>query len=252
VADVAGLQAAIAAVNSDPSKHAVISLAPGTYDLTNELLVTHARDLTIQRDSAGPVVIDNPTHSDRIFEIDGGDVTLDGLAISGGSANFGGGISAGYTTLTVSNSTISGNSADGYASSGGGVLLQGGTLTVSNSTISGNSADGYASSGGGIEAGGTLTVSNSTISGNSAVGGGGIFTSDSSLAVTNSTISGNSVSSVQPSLGGGIYSYNSVVEIANSTLNDPQGGGIFAWGPSTVHLKGTVVDGVLYVDQFWP
>ena len=44
-----------------------------------------------------------------------------------------------------------------------------GTLTVTNSTISGNTA-----SGGGVANGyGTLTMTNSTISGNSGHGGGG-------------------------------------------------------------------------------
>ena len=44
-----------------------------------------------------------------------------------------------------------------------------GTLTVSNSTFSGNNIDGF---GGGIYNHGTLTVSNSTFSGNSVRGGG--------------------------------------------------------------------------------
>src|SRR4051794_16550205 len=70
VVDVAGLQAAIASVNNDPSKHAKIVLAPGTYDLTNELQIVDPRDLTIQAKVSGTVVIDNPSHSDRILEID--------------------------------------------------------------------------------------------------------------------------------------------------------------------------------------
>ena len=53
----------------------------------------------------------------------------------------------------------------------GGGILNGGTLTVSNSTLSGNSAG---LDGGGIHNGGTLTVSGSTLSGNSASYGGGI------------------------------------------------------------------------------
>jgi hypothetical protein len=41
------------------------------------------------------------------------------------------------------------------------------------------------------------------------------------------------------------------VEIDNSTLDDPVGGGIVNNG-STIHLRNTVVDGVLYVDQYYP
>jgi predicted outer membrane repeat protein len=292
VADVAGLQAAVAAVNNDPSKHATILLAPGTYDLTNELQIVNARDLTIERDSSGPVVVDNPTHSDRIFEIDGGDVTIDGLSISGGAvSDNGGGIYASLdTTLTVSNSEISGNSArynygggiygggtltvsnttvSGNSSNLGGGIFGGGTLTVSNTTIFGNSA---ATAAGGIYgAGGTLTVSNTTIFGNSSPYGGGIYGSGGTLTVSYSTGSGNSasygggifgagtvtisnstVSGNSASYGGGIYaSYRSVVEITNSTLNDANGGGIFN-NSSTIHLMKTVVDGILYIDQFYP
>src|SRR4051794_38101777 len=79
VADVAGLRAAIGAVNANPSKFATISLAPGTYDLSAELKVVNAKGLTIQGDPSGPVVVDNPTHSDRIFEFAGGNVTIDSL-----------------------------------------------------------------------------------------------------------------------------------------------------------------------------
>ena len=69
-----------------------------------------------------------------------------------------------------------------------------GTLTVTNSTFSGNSAGG---SGGAIYNAGTLTVTNSTFSGNSAPAarrrhGGAIFNDGGTLTVTNSTFSGNS------------------------------------------------------------
>ena len=60
---------------------------------------------------------------------------------------------------------------------GGGIYHRGGALTVTNSTISGNSvSDGgpeqglYESQGGGIFSGGTTTITNSPISGNSAYG----------------------------------------------------------------------------------
>lgn len=82
--------------------------------------------------------------------------------------------------MTVSNSTLSGNSATG---DGGGIYNVGGTgghstVTISNSTLSGNSA---ASDGGGVynvgefRGGAGLAVINTTLSGNSADHGGGIF-----------------------------------------------------------------------------
>uniref|UniRef100_A0A7V4XSK6 CSLREA domain-containing protein n=1 Tax=Acidobacterium capsulatum TaxID=33075 RepID=A0A7V4XSK6_9BACT len=95
-------------------------------------------------------------------------------------------------TLTVINSTISGNTDN---SGPGGGIDNTGVLTVANSTISGNSSS--SGSGGGIENnGGTLTVSNSTISANSAANGsGGGIDSSGTVALTNSIVSGNSAAS---------------------------------------------------------
>ena len=75
-----------------------------------------------------------------------------------------------------------------------GGIYNDGTLTVSNSTLSGNNG-----AVGGIYNDGTLTVVNSTFSGNSGVAGG-IF-NDGTLTVVNSTVSGNSSSQG----AGGIY-----------------------------------------------
>ena len=113
----------------------------------------------------------------------------------------GGGIdNYGTATLTLTNSTLSGNSA---AFSGGGGIFNSGTATVTltNSTLTGNSAV----SGGGIYNFGTATLTNSTLTGNSAgvdrrrrrIFNGGTAT----LTLTNSTLSGNSASYD----GGGIF-----------------------------------------------
>src|SRR5262249_2056562 len=100
-------------------------------------------------------------------------------------------------TLTVSNSTLSGNVAfdyDGVASSAflGGAIYSDGTLTVTNSTISNNSAVGSSyylyntpwdpysyttvgtnAIGGGLFVAGTAFIDHSTIAGNQAIGGYG-------------------------------------------------------------------------------
>jgi predicted outer membrane repeat protein len=145
--------------------------------------------------------------------------TLSGnIAAGGNSGSSGGGIySSG--TLTVRNSTLSGNSA----TYGGGGIYSSGTLTVSNSTLSGNSATGDFSYGGGISNTGTLTVSNSTLSGNTTSGGyygfGGGIVNGGTLTVSNSTLSGNSATG-DFSYGGGIYTESGTrpVTLTNVTL----------------------------------
>jgi hypothetical protein len=62
--------------------------------------------------------------------------------VSGNSAGIGGGIKNGYGTLTVINSTVSGNSAVNGTFGGGGIENFGGTLMLKNSIIAGNTAAG--------------------------------------------------------------------------------------------------------------
>ncbi|MBP0019234.1 MAG: CHAT domain-containing protein [Cyanobacteria bacterium SBLK] len=163
--------------------------------------------VTIQRDASAS--------NFRIFNVTGGGrVTLDRLAIRNGAetGGTGGGIYNSQSTLTLTESTIAGNSA---ASSGGGIYNFGGTVNLFRSTVSGNSAF----SGGGIaNGGGTINLQNSTLSGNTAaLSGGGIETTGfGGIATANidtSTIARNSASS-----GGGIYVSNSTFAgIANLT-----------------------------------
>jgi hypothetical protein len=146
----------------------------------------------------------------RIFTVPAGaEVTISGLTISGGQgSDVGGGISS-SGTLTVTDSTITGNSA-GY--NGGGGISSSGTVTVTDSTISGNST---VSGGGGISSSGTVTVTDSTISGNSSGFGGGIGNDvDGTVTVTDSTISGNSAYDG----GGGIFN-NGTVTVTGSALS---------------------------------
>jgi hypothetical protein len=140
-----------------------------------------------------------------------GMLTLTNSTISGNTAVNAGGIDV-VGTATITFSTISGNSAAGSDDfiEAGGINIQGGiSLTLMNSTVSGNSATGPVfAQGGGIWASvaGSVTIINSTVSGNSATGGfsgdgGGIYDSVSTVSIMNSTISGNSASD-----GGGILS----------------------------------------------
>ena len=158
-----------------------------------------------------------------IFQINpgAGDVSISGLALTAGSSPANGGaIDDTGAPLTLTNVTISGNTA---ADRGGGVYSNR-ALTISGSTITGNAAG----SGGGIASFGTYNVAieDSTISGNTAQIGGGIYAFGGSLALTGSTISGNTSSQN----GGGISSatkYGTTIDsstISNNTATD--GGGL--------------------------
>jgi hypothetical protein len=88
----------------------------------------------------------------------GADVTLSKLTIRNGFAFMGaGGGIVNQGTLTINNSTISGN----YANAGSGIYTFSSAMTINNSTISGNGANLYGS----IVNSGTLAISSSTISG---------------------------------------------------------------------------------------
>ncbi len=192
-----------------------------------------------------------------------GTLTVSHSTITNDAGQDGGGI---YNsgTLTINCSTISGNTAYN-----GGGIDNSGTLTISHSTIFGNQA-GADNLGGGIDNSGTLSISHTTISRNIATTGGGIYNDTNGiLTESHDTItrnqayaagggigstgtlseSHNSVSNNTARIGGGLYNNGAgLAEIVGSTLNDPTGAGIVNNG-STVHLKKTVVDGVLYLDQ---
>lgn len=132
--------------------------------------------------------------------------TIDHSTISNNrSGSLGGGIHS-TDTLTITNSTISGNTAALYG--GGGIYHLLGPLILRDSTVAGNEATTYGGGGIATRRGGILLV-NSTVSGNTAGefgGGGGIFHAgddgEGYLRLKYSTVSGNSAREY----GGGIYS----------------------------------------------
>ncbi|GAB5442208.1 MAG: hypothetical protein Fues2KO_25570 [Fuerstiella sp.] len=148
--------------------------------------------------------------------------------------------------VTISNATISGNTAVG---NGGGLLNEAGAVTIVNSTISGNSsaANAAGQGGGGIFNSGTLEITDSVITDNTAVvelgNGGGIFNSASgTLTITSSAISDNSAGRA----GGGIESAGTV-ELTDVDLSgnvaDINGGGLHVSGPGRTVISGGTVTG---------
>ena len=135
-----------------------------------------------------------------------------------------------YSPLTITDSTISGNSAD-YGDGGGIFNYESSTIDITGTTISNNTAK-Y---GGGISnIDSPLTITTSNISNNTAqYVGGGIANGDSNLTITDSTISYNSTDG-DGGLGGGIYNTSIGAEtatITRSTIHHnsshSRGGGIY-------------------------
>jgi hypothetical protein len=149
---------------------------------------TQALDVTINGPGARMLAV-NGNNQTRPFTIaHGAHAIIKGLTIKNGKADTGGGIyNEDGSVLELDKVTVSGSSA----LSGGGIasLFD---LTITNSTISGNSAT---LGGGGIYNDGSLDIENSTVSGNSVSGGGafsiggGIWNEQTTI-MTNSTASG--------------------------------------------------------------
>lgn len=146
----------------------------------------------------------------------GGRVNVTNCTFFDNGASNGGGIyNANTGVLTVTHCVFVNN----RAASGGGIKNFG-TLSVSDSTFSGNTATSW---GGGIynrSAATILTVTNCTFSGNAAYDGGGIFLQDGTLVATNNTFSGNTATRT----GGGIYHYNGTATVVNSTFSSNSAG----------------------------
>jgi len=207
------LRAAITTANADTGDTINIT-ATGTITLLTALPAI-AADMTISGPGASSLTVSgsNSTTVGTIFTINSGTVSISGLTIANGvgscggsSFDRGGGICIPGGTVTLNNIAIINSSGN----IGGGIYSQG-TLTVANSTFSGNSST--VADGGGIENDtGTLTVTNSTFSNNSAVNVGGGIASTGSMTLTNVTISGNSAGTT----GGGVYIFSGAVTVTNT------------------------------------
>jgi predicted outer membrane repeat protein len=177
-----------------------------------------------------------------------GTVTLEDSTVSGNSADVGGGIAG---TVTLIRSTVS----DNYADDGGGVYGQG---TLTNSRITGNQTGG---AGGGIYAVGPMSLSGTTVSGNKAeYFGGGIYSPTAQILLDHSQVTENylPVQAYRPpgprencdilsgtSLGGGIYGNALLIDstVSNNLICSRNGGGGGGGIYGTVTLINSTVSG---------
>lgn len=224
-------------------------------------------ELTIEG-AGDPTIVGNGTT--QLMSIDPGlvgdvEVTIDGLVFDGGvdSVYGGGAIIAGAgdaaaaDSLTVLDSTFTGNSAGAGTSAnpGGAIQFMGGALTIDGSTFTGNdsglSAGGavyYAVGGGGGQA---FTVTDSSFHGNTATavgalanGGGALAYAGGSAAVelTGNTFDGNSATSVDgaPTPGGAIWHQSGTATISGNTFTGNSSAGAGARGGAIDAENGAV------------
>jgi predicted outer membrane repeat protein len=245
-----------AAINAAATGDEIV-VADGLYTGTgNRDLDFGGKDITIRSAGGNPsACIIDCEYSGRGFYFHGGETAaavVEGFTIRNGRATenspgdwYGGGVYCSNSSPTLTNCTISGNSAvatilissgggvygsssasptligctitDNVAAYGGGVTCGTGT-TLINCTISGNRAN---LRGGGVMCGGT-TLTNCTISENtSSYGfGGGVFCSGSGTTLTNCIITGNTAIHVYDyDGGGGVYCSGSSPTLTNCMIN---------------------------------
>lgn len=227
------------------------SLAGGTIAINSALHIGDAT--TIQGLGADQLTIDAQGNSGVFIVHDSdylSDVHIDGLTITGGYADDGGGIHN-RENLTIANSRLEGNTA---VERGGGIMHRYDTqLTIADSVITGNSATSFEAKGGGLYVRyGTASVTNSVFSANEvhhngwggAITVGGTNYGHGELSLSDSLVTNNK-SLGSGAEGGGI----AVVNGAEASITDSQvtdnfsgsGGGLHAREDSELAISDSVV-----------
>ena len=177
-ADSTTLRGAIAAAEASPGADTITLQGGTTYALTNgegDLDIT--TDITIEGNGA---TIDASGLGDRAFHVlAGGDLTISGVTVTGGEpadapSAAGGGSGGAFLnagTLSISDSTLDGNSA---ARAGGAIEASAGsTTTLLDTDLTDNAAGPTPGNGGGLHltGAGTVSITGGTVSGNTAAAG---------------------------------------------------------------------------------
>ena len=191
-----------------------ITMGAGTHALTLDAGGLQGGDLNIDTEmsitgaGANATTIQQTVAEEGVIKMDGVDLDLVGMTVTGatkyegikGDADLGldgvavvgntaGGVKL-ESTMTVTNSTFSGN-GDAADPKVGGAQVD--DADIRNSTFSGN----FAKSGGGLDVSGTAVLNNVTITANTVDGsggsakGGGLHTDGGSVTISNTIIAGN-------------------------------------------------------------
>jgi IPT/TIG domain-containing protein/polymorphic membrane protein len=207
---------------------------PATIMLTSGTL-NIAQNVAIHGPGASDLTIDG-NHNRQILSIASGkNVSVSGLTFANGNNDNGGAV-FNSGNLTVAESVFTGNT-----SAQGGAIdnFFGATLTVTDSTFSGNSASVL---GGGIFNFATATVTRSTFSNNTLSSEAAGVYNQGTMTIVNSTFAGN-----QANNGGGALENNgstSTLHLSNSTFFDNSGGpgfGAFYNIDGATTIKGTLL-----------
>ncbi len=174
-------------------------------------------------------------------------ITVDGFTIKGGNASTNGsftlngytvyrsnagGIYTHYGTNTLSNNTLSGNSA---IYNGGAIYTNFGTNTLNNNTVFSNKID---ENGGGIGINeGANTLTNNIISGNKTIyyAGAGIYINKGINTLTNNTFSDNAANTN----GGGVCTNNGTNTLTNNIFWNNKVGTDATVASADYHADGT-------------
>ncbi len=235
------LRAAVEEANARSGRQTIELPIGGHFYLSRgHLLVSD----TVSIASTGPVPVIDAQNGSQVFYIwDAGEVTIDGVIMRNGSGhsteNRGGVVFVSGADVTIRDSRITG----GRANFGGGVYAQNGELTIERSVVADNVAgdpddfggSGSTQRGGGISTiGAVLTLDSSTVIGNRAVRGGGVSIAGGQGFILNTSILENEAAQV----GGGF-------ELIPS---DGQGADVhMAWSTVARNQAGTLYgDGAAY------
>ena len=228
------IQSAIdAAYNGD-----TVTVAPGTYQ---ENINFRGKGITVAS-SAGPeaTIIDGG-HAGAVVTFSSGEglaSVLSGFTVHNGSGTDGGGIFIDHASPTVTNNSISDNTADW----GGGIFINVGSPLIQNNAVSANQAS--IGAGIAVDFGSSPRILGNVISGNAgSTGGGGIVL----WAAGTATLQGNTIRNNSSSnYGGGIWSVNgSHATILQNLVAGNQagtGGGASAASQGDSFINNTFVD----------
>jgi len=215
------LRSAVNQANTDAAQGMSDTIIFATAPMGSSIITLQQGDLELRAgvgtttiDGGGRVSVSGGGKS-GVFVVDSGaQAVLTGLTIDKGVALSGAGIDN-SGTLSVSNTTISGNNATSPSlETNGGGIYNAGTLNLIDVTVANNNAgnDSQGANGGGIYNAGTLNLTDVTVANNKAQSalsqggnGGGIY-NNGTLTLTATTVSGN-VADNRGADGGGIANF---------------------------------------------